>query len=59
MGSRTLLDDALLHGSRSIEILGRRPPTDSLVLAHAYLSEIYLYRSMSRKDWSTTGRQFV
>ncbi|MGB6500339.1 MAG: AAA family ATPase [Thermoplasmata archaeon] len=45
-GDQKLLDDALLHGSRSIEILGRRPPTDSLVLAHAYLSEIYLYRSM-------------
>ncbi len=39
---RRLLEEARTHGLRSIEVLGRRAPTDSLVLAHGYLCEVYL-----------------
>jgi tetratricopeptide (TPR) repeat protein/DNA-binding MarR family transcriptional regulator len=43
-GDPGLLDEALTHGTRSIEILSRLPPGDSLVLAHSYLTELYLSR---------------
>jgi tetratricopeptide (TPR) repeat protein/DNA-binding PadR family transcriptional regulator len=36
------LDDARKDGERSVTVLGRREPTDSLMLAHAYLTETYL-----------------
>jgi len=42
-GSLQLVYEALEHGRRSIEVLERIPPSDSLVLAHAYLAEAYLY----------------
>jgi len=45
-GDPRLLEDAIAHGAQSIEVLSRLPPSDSLVLAHAYVSEVYLYRSM-------------
>ncbi|HTT46142.1 MAG TPA: AAA family ATPase [Thermoplasmata archaeon] len=37
----TLIGDAIAHGKRSIEVLSKFPPSDSLVLAHTYLSELY------------------
>lgn len=40
-GDPRLLDEALAHGHRSVEVLERLPPSDSLVLAHAYLTEVY------------------
>ncbi len=43
-GDLHLIDDAVMHGERSVEVLSRIQPTDSLVLAHAYLSEVYLYQ---------------
>lgn len=38
---RAYLDEAVSHGERSIEVLGRLPPSESLVVAHAYLAEVY------------------
>jgi hypothetical protein len=35
----------LAHGARSVEVLSRLAPTDSLVLAHTYLTEVLLYGS--------------
>jgi len=43
-GDLRLLNDAVAHGERSIEVLARLPPSDSLVMAHGYLSEVYLHR---------------
>ena len=42
-GDPRLLDEALAHGHRSVEVLTRLPPSDSLVLAHAYLTEVYMH----------------
>ncbi|MFZ0892744.1 MAG: AAA family ATPase [Thermoplasmata archaeon] len=36
-----LLEEAESSGIRSIEVLSRIPPTDSLALAHGYLVEVY------------------
>lgn len=41
-GNRELLRDSTVHGERSVQILTRLPPSDSLGLAHAYLAEAYL-----------------
>jgi DNA-binding MarR family transcriptional regulator len=41
-GNVQLLHEAAEHGHRSIEVLERIPPSDSLVFAHAYLTEVYL-----------------
>ena len=41
--NRRLIYEALDHGLRSVEVLGRIPPSDSLVLSHAYLIEVYLF----------------
>jgi DNA-binding MarR family transcriptional regulator/Tfp pilus assembly protein PilF len=41
-GNIQLLYAAAEHGLRSIEVLQRIPPSDSLVLAHAYVTEVYL-----------------
>jgi tetratricopeptide (TPR) repeat protein/DNA-binding MarR family transcriptional regulator len=43
-GDPRLLDEALAHGLRSVEILSRLPPSDSLILANAYLTEVFLYK---------------
>jgi tetratricopeptide (TPR) repeat protein/DNA-binding MarR family transcriptional regulator len=43
-GDPRLLDEALGHGLQSVEVLSRLPPSDSLVLAHAYLTEVYLLK---------------
>jgi tetratricopeptide (TPR) repeat protein/DNA-binding MarR family transcriptional regulator len=45
-GDLRLLDEAIAHGNRSIEVLGRLPPSDSMVLAHGYLAEVYLFKGM-------------
>ncbi|HEY1197711.1 MAG TPA: AAA family ATPase [Thermoplasmata archaeon] len=37
----SLVKDAIVHGERSLEVLAKLPPSDSLVLAHTYLSEVY------------------
>jgi tetratricopeptide (TPR) repeat protein/DNA-binding MarR family transcriptional regulator len=36
------LEDARAHGERSLSILASLPPTDTSVLAHVYLTEVYL-----------------
>jgi tetratricopeptide (TPR) repeat protein/DNA-binding MarR family transcriptional regulator len=41
-GSQQLLYEAEEHGKRSVEVLGRVPPSDSLAIAHVYLVEVYL-----------------
>ncbi len=42
-GNPQLAYEAEEHGRRSIEVLERVTPSDSLVYAHAYLSEVYLH----------------
>jgi tetratricopeptide (TPR) repeat protein/DNA-binding MarR family transcriptional regulator len=37
-----MLHDSVMHGERSVEILTRLPPSESLGLAHGYLGESYL-----------------
>jgi tetratricopeptide (TPR) repeat protein/DNA-binding MarR family transcriptional regulator len=44
-GSITLTEDAIAHGKMSVEVLSRIAPTDSLVLAHGYLAEVYAFRN--------------
>ncbi|MGP8075046.1 MAG: AAA family ATPase [Thermoplasmata archaeon] len=53
-GDPRLVDEAIAHGQRSVEVLSPLPPTDSLVLAHAYLSEAYLFR----KDFEKATEQY-
>lgn len=36
-----LVAEAIAHGKRSIEVLSKLPPSDSLVLANTYLAEAY------------------
>ncbi|HZY92464.1 MAG TPA: AAA family ATPase [Thermoplasmata archaeon] len=36
------LEDARNHGERAVAVLSRLPPSDSLMLAHAYLTEVYV-----------------
>ncbi|HYK92826.1 MAG TPA: AAA family ATPase, partial [Thermoplasmata archaeon] len=36
------LEDARVHGERAVAVLSRLPPSDSLMLAHAYLTEVYV-----------------
>jgi tetratricopeptide (TPR) repeat protein/DNA-binding MarR family transcriptional regulator len=43
-GDTSLLEEAVKHGERSIEVLNRLPPSDSLIFAHAYLTEVYVSR---------------
>jgi len=38
---RGLARDAIMHGERSLEVLEKLPPSDSLVLANTFLSEAY------------------
>src|SRR5208283_3059770 len=40
----SLVDEAIADGERSLEILGKMPPSDSLALANAYLAEVYVDR---------------
>jgi tetratricopeptide (TPR) repeat protein len=39
-----LVAEAISHGERSLEVLGKLPPSDSLVLANTYLAEAYADR---------------
>jgi len=39
-----LVASAISHGERSVEVLSRFPPSDSLVLANGYLAEVYADR---------------
>ncbi|MGP8073026.1 MAG: AAA family ATPase [Thermoplasmata archaeon] len=48
-GEPTLVQDSIIHGERSVEILSRLPPTDSLAMAHGYLAEAYNYRKTPGK----------
>ncbi len=41
-GNPELFQQSLAHGLRSVEVLQRLPPSDSLVLANGYLTELYL-----------------
>ena len=41
-----LFDDSRHHGERAVAILSRLPPSDSLMLSRAYLSEVYLSLKM-------------
>jgi len=43
-GDPSLLEVAVQHGEKSVEVLNRLPPSDSLVYAHGYLTEVYAYR---------------
>ncbi len=47
-GNSRLLYEAVEHGNRGVEVLSRLPPSDSLVYAHAYLTEAYVF--MKRAD---------
>jgi len=38
----TLIREAIADGERSLEVLGKLPPSDSLALANAYLAEAYV-----------------
>ncbi len=40
----TLVEDAIADGERSLEVLGKMPPSDSLALANSYLAEAYVGR---------------
>ncbi len=39
-----MLKSAIEHGERAIEILRRLPPSDSLVVAYAYVAEAHIFR---------------
>lgn len=40
-----LVEEARAHGERSVEVLGRLAPSESLMLAHSYLAEVWLSKS--------------
>jgi len=52
--SATLIQEAIAHGERSLEVLSKLPPSDSLVLANTYLCEAHAYR----KDWATATKYY-
>ncbi|MGA8604749.1 MAG: AAA family ATPase [Thermoplasmata archaeon] len=41
----SLVRDAIADGERSLEVLGKLPPSDSLALANGYLAEAYVGRN--------------
>jgi len=47
--SSSLVADAIAHGERSLEVLSKLPPSDSLALVNAYLSEAYVTRRNGAK----------
>ncbi len=47
-GNPQLAFEAEEHGRRSVSVLERVPPSDSLVYAHAYLTEVYLFLGRAR-----------
>ncbi len=48
-GDPALINDSILHGERSVEILNRLPHSDSLAIAHGYLAEAYVSKGDSSK----------
>jgi tetratricopeptide (TPR) repeat protein/DNA-binding MarR family transcriptional regulator len=48
-GEPSLVQDSIVHGERSVEILSRLPHSDSLAASHAYLVESYLHRKNQPK----------
>jgi tetratricopeptide (TPR) repeat protein/DNA-binding MarR family transcriptional regulator len=44
-----LVEDSILHGEQSVEILHRLPPSDSLAVAHGYLAEGYASKGANSK----------
>jgi tetratricopeptide (TPR) repeat protein/DNA-binding MarR family transcriptional regulator len=54
-GEPSMLQDSIIHGERGVEILGRLPHSDSLVVAHGYLAEAYDYR----KDTTRAADHFA
>jgi len=52
--STELVRDAITHGERSLEVLSKLPPSDSLVLANAYLSEVYA----DQHDWGKATKYY-
>jgi tetratricopeptide (TPR) repeat protein len=51
---RGQLDLAREHGERAVRVLSRLPPSDTLVLAHGYLSEVYISLSeaeLARREY--------
>jgi tetratricopeptide (TPR) repeat protein/DNA-binding MarR family transcriptional regulator len=50
-----LAHDAITHGERSIEVLEKLPPSDSLVLANAFLSEAYA----DQLDWALATQYYA
>ena len=52
--SETLIQEAIAHGERSLEVLSKLPPSDSLVLATTYLCEAHAFR----KDWATATKYY-
>jgi len=47
--------DAILHGQRSLEVLEKLPPSDSLVMANGFLSEAYA----DQQDWDRATRYYA
>ena len=45
----SLVEDAIADGERSLEVLGKMPPSDSLALANGYLAEAYVGRRDGNK----------
>ena len=50
----SLVRDAITHGERSLEVLSKLPPSDSLVLANTYLSEVYA----DQRDWPQANKYY-
>jgi tetratricopeptide (TPR) repeat protein/DNA-binding MarR family transcriptional regulator len=48
-GNASLLNDSIQHGERSVNVLGRLPPTESLILAQGYLAEAWIYSGDDEK----------
>ncbi|HTT35537.1 MAG TPA: AAA family ATPase [Thermoplasmata archaeon] len=43
------LQEARIHGERAIAVLSRLPPSDSLMLARAYLTEVYVSLNLKER----------
>jgi len=50
-----LAADAIRHGERSLEVLEKLPPSDSLVLANAFLSEAYA----DQREWDRAAKYYA
>lgn len=50
----SLVSEAIAHGKRSLEVLNKLPPSDSLVLANTYLAEAYA----DMKDQAEAARYY-